>query len=86
MRIVVVGASGTIGQAVVRLLALDHDIVPVGRTTGQYRVDLAVQESIEALFATLGPIDAVVSAAGEARFGELDKLTDADFAFSSATS
>src|SRR5512144_881496 len=82
MRIVVVGASGTIGRAVVRLLENDHDIIPVGRTTGDHQVDIALRESIEALFAALGPVDAVVSAAGEARFADLDTLTDADFAFS----
>jgi NAD(P)-dependent dehydrogenase (short-subunit alcohol dehydrogenase family) len=82
MRIVVVGASGTIGRAVVRLLETDHEIVPVGRTSGDYHVDLAVRESIEALFVALGPVGAVVSAAGEARFADLDALTDADFAFS----
>ncbi len=82
MRIVVVGASGTIGRAVVRLLETDHDIVRVGRTSGDYHMDLAARDSIEALFTELGPVGAVVSAAGEARFADLDALTDADFAFS----
>ncbi|MFO1153265.1 MAG: short chain dehydrogenase [Rhodospirillales bacterium] len=82
MRIVVIGANGTIGSAIARLLMSDHEIVRVGRTSRDYRVDLAARASIEALFAALGPVDAVVSAAGEARFAELEALTDEDFAFS----
>lgn len=81
MRIVVIGANGTIGKAIVNLLAADHEVVRAGRSTGDVRVDLTARESIEALFKALGNIDAIVSAAGEARFAGLDALTDADFAF-----
>jgi NAD(P)-dependent dehydrogenase (short-subunit alcohol dehydrogenase family) len=82
MRIVVIGASGTIGSAVADLLAVDHTVIRVGRSSGDRQVDLASRDSIEALFRSLDPVDAVVSAAGEARFAPLDTLTDADFAFS----
>ncbi len=81
MRIALIGASGTIGSAVAALLAKDHDVVAIGRTSGDYRVDLADPESVKALFQALGTVDAVVSAAGEARFAPFDALTDADFAF-----
>lgn len=81
MRIAIIGASGTIGSAVAALLATEHDVVAVGRTSGDYRVDLAVPESVRGLFQSLGPVDAVVSTAGEARFAPLDALTDEDFAF-----
>lgn len=82
MRIVVIGASGTIGTAVARLLGIEHTVIRVGRSSGSHRVDLASRESIEQLFRAVGPVDAVVSTAGEARFAPLDTLTDADFAFS----
>lgn len=79
MKIIVVGATGTIGSAVVRLLGKHHDIVPVGHRSGQHRVDLESQESIRALFQSVGPFDALVCAAGQARFGPLADLSDADF-------
>jgi NAD(P)-dependent dehydrogenase (short-subunit alcohol dehydrogenase family) len=82
MRIIIIGAAGTIGKAVVEALAERHEIVRVGRSSGDHQVDIASRESIERFFAEAGSFDALVSAAGDARFGPLDSLTDEDFAFS----
>jgi NAD(P)-dependent dehydrogenase (short-subunit alcohol dehydrogenase family) len=82
MRIIVIGATGTIGKAVVEALRGRHDVVPVGHRHGDYQVDLADKGSIERLYESVAPFDAVVSAAGLAKFGALDGLSDADFQFS----
>ena len=82
MRIIVIGATGTIGKAVVEALKGKHDVVQVGHESGDYQVDLADKGSIERLFEAVAPFDAVVSAAGLAKFGALDGLSDADFQFS----
>jgi nucleoside-diphosphate-sugar epimerase len=79
MRIVVIGATGTIGRAVVSHLASRHEVVQVAHSQGDYRVDLESVESIRALYERLGSVDAVVSAAGVARFNPLEQLTDEDF-------
>ncbi|THJ21810.1 MAG: short chain dehydrogenase [Nitrospira sp. CG24D] len=79
MRVVVVGATGTIGSAVVAALSAHHDVVSVGHTSGAIRVDLASIESIIQLFRTVEAFDALVCAAGRAAFGSLDELKDADF-------
>lgn len=79
MRICVIGATGTIGQAVTAALEDGHDLLRVGHESGDYRVDIADRSSIEALFQEVAPFDALVSAAGEAAFGELDELSDEDF-------
>jgi NAD(P)-dependent dehydrogenase (short-subunit alcohol dehydrogenase family) len=79
MRIIVVGATGTIGSAVVSALSAQHDVVSVGHTSGAIRVDLASMESILQLFRTVEAFDALVCAAGRAAFGSLDELKDADF-------
>ncbi|HEU4698931.1 MAG TPA: short chain dehydrogenase [Gemmatimonadales bacterium] len=80
MRILVVGATGTIGRAVVAALAPRHEIVAASRRHAPERVDLRDPESIRALYGRIGPVDAVVSAAGDAAFKPLAELADEDFA------
>jgi NAD(P)-dependent dehydrogenase (short-subunit alcohol dehydrogenase family) len=79
MRVIVVGATGTIGKSVVKVLALEHDVVKVASKSGDYRVDMSQKASIENLFEHVGPFDALVCAAGVARFGQLTELSDEDF-------
>lgn len=83
MRIIVIGATGTIGRAVVDALSPRHDVVAASRSSNP-SVDIADAASIRALFASVGHVDAVVCAAGAARFAPLAELTDDDFAFSIA--
>jgi NAD(P)-dependent dehydrogenase (short-subunit alcohol dehydrogenase family) len=82
MRVIVVGGTGTIGSAVVAALSARHEVVAVGRTRGAVQVDLASPDSIRAMFQAVGRFDAVISAAGQAKFGSLDDLTDAVYLFS----
>lgn len=79
MRVIVIGGTGTIGSAVVKLLATRHDVVTVGHTRGTYQVDLASPDSITSLFKAVGTCDAVVSTAGIAKFASLDDLTYDDY-------
>jgi NAD(P)-dependent dehydrogenase (short-subunit alcohol dehydrogenase family) len=79
MRIIVVGATGTIGSAVVAALMTGHQVVTVGHKGGAFQVDLASQESISQLFRAIGAFDALVSAAGVAKFASFDELGDADY-------
>lgn len=79
VRVVVVGATGTIGSAVVRALEKRHEVVAVSHTRAVHRVDLASPASIASLVAALGPYDALVCAAGLAKFAPLTQLTDSDF-------
>lgn len=82
MRVIVVGGTGTIGSAVVAALSARHEVVVAGRKTGSVHVDLASPDSIRAMFQSVGKFDAVVSAAGQAKFGTLDELMDTDYLFS----
>ncbi|MBV9773110.1 MAG: short chain dehydrogenase [Gemmatimonadetes bacterium] len=82
MRVVLIGATGTIGRAVDRALAARHEVVRVGHTGGDLQVDMASTDSIRRLFEAVGPFDALVSAAGQARFAALEALADDDFRFS----
>ncbi|MBK8508270.1 MAG: short chain dehydrogenase [Candidatus Competibacteraceae bacterium] len=84
MRILVIGATGTIGRAVINALSERHDIVPASHGSTPLTVDLAQPDSIRALYEGAGLVDAVISAAGMARFAPLAGLSDEDFEFSLA--
>lgn len=83
MKIIVIGASGTIGTAVVQALADRHEVIAASRS-GPHSIDISDAASIQRLFEALAPVDALVSAAGQARFNTLAALTDEDFQFSLA--
>jgi NAD(P)-dependent dehydrogenase (short-subunit alcohol dehydrogenase family) len=80
MKVLVIGATGTIGTAVAHALEARHEVLRASHTRSQFSVDLADRESIKQLYAKTGRVDAVVSVAGLAAFGPLLSLTDADFA------
>jgi len=79
MRIIVIGATGTIGRSVAKLLMAEHKVVKVGSNSGDFRADITNKDSLEQLFKEIGPFDALVCAAGVARFAPLDELSDQDF-------
>ena len=75
MKIIVVGATGTIGSAVTKELGARHDIVKVGGASGDVQVDMTSSDSIRRMYQTIGKVDAVISTAGNAQFGSLVQLT-----------
>jgi NAD(P)-dependent dehydrogenase (short-subunit alcohol dehydrogenase family) len=80
MKILVIGATGTIGAAVVQALEARHEVIRASHSRSALTVDLADPESIKRLYARVGPVGGVVSAAGQAAFRPLLSLSDADFA------
>jgi nucleoside-diphosphate-sugar epimerase len=44
MKIVIIGANGTIGQAVAAALAPRHQIVRVGKTSDEHQVDIVLHK------------------------------------------
>jgi NAD(P)-dependent dehydrogenase (short-subunit alcohol dehydrogenase family) len=79
MRILVVGGSGTVGQAAVKELSRRHEIVKAGRTSGDVTVDLMDEASVRAMYRQVGKVDAVVSAAGHVHFGPVSEMTPDQF-------
>lgn len=80
MKIILIGASGTLGKAVAAELGARHEIIRVGRSSGDLRVDITDSASIRALFEQTGGFDALVSAAGKVHFGKLSEMGEAEMA------
>jgi len=82
MKVVVIGATGTIGKAVAdALVKRGHNVIRASRKS-EVRVDIENSATVRALFNLVKDVDAVVTCAGSGGWGSLAKLADEDFAFS----
>jgi len=77
LRILVIGASGTLGRAIVAELGQRHEIVSAGSKSGDIRIDIANPASIVAGLKQAGRLDAVVCAAGNVNFPPLETIAPA---------
>ena len=80
MKILLIGASGTIGSAVDKELSQRHEIVRIGRSSGDFQVDISDSTSIRRLFEQTGKFDALVCAAGNVTFAPLAEMSEESFA------
>jgi len=79
MKIIVIGATGTIGSEVAKALsASKHEVIGASRN-GQVKVNLEDAASIRAVFDKIRGVDAVISCAGNAAFKPFTELADADY-------
>ena len=79
MRIVVIGATGTIGSEVAKALSLKkHEVVHASRN-GHIKVNIDDSASVRAMFEKIRDVDAVISCTGNAIFKPFAELTDADY-------
>jgi len=79
MKIIVVGAGGAVGQAAVAGLGGRHEIITVGRSSGDILVDIEDLESVRAMYQQTGKVDAVVSAVGHGYFGTVAEMNAEQF-------
>ena len=79
-KVLVIGATGTIGKAICAELARDCTVIKVGGSSGDYTVDIASTESIVALYQQFKDVDAVVCAAARGVvFAPLADMTKDDY-------
>jgi NAD(P)-dependent dehydrogenase (short-subunit alcohol dehydrogenase family) len=80
MKILLVGATGRLGAAVGEALTgRGHEVVTVGRTAGDVRADVADPEQTARVFAQVGDVDAVASAAGDVPYKRIADMTPEDY-------
>lgn len=79
MKVIIVGATGTIGSKVTEDLEGDHEVIKVGSSSGDIQADITDSESIEELFEEVESFDALVSATGAGHFGPIHDMTEDDF-------
>lgn len=77
MKILLIGATGTIGEAIGdRLKELGHEVVGVSRKTTP-SLDISQPEQVKAFLASMDPVHHIVCTGGGAHFGgTLDEITD----------
>jgi len=75
MKVLLIGANGTIGQAVRAELSQRHEVISGGRSSGDERVDITDPNSIRELYKRVGKVGAVACAAGNVHFGALADMT-----------
>ncbi|SHG18980.1 short chain dehydrogenase [Ornithinibacillus halophilus] len=76
MKILIVGASGTIGSEVTKVLEdNNNEIIRAGRNGADVTVDHTSEESIKKMYETVGKVDAVINVSGGANFASISEMT-----------
>ncbi len=83
LRILIIGASGELGRAVVAELAPRHEIITAGSKSGDIRINIEDPASIVAGLKQAGPLDAVACTAGAVNFHPLSAIAPGTIAQSS---
>ncbi len=79
MKIIIVGATGTMGKYLANAFEKDHETIRVASSGGDIQADITSPESIENLFKEAGAFDALISTAGPTYVGPWKNLTDKEF-------
>lgn len=79
MKIIIVGATGTMGKHLTSVFEADHEVIRVASKGGDVRTDITSAKSIENLFKQVGSFDALISTAGPTYVGPWKKMTEQDF-------
>lgn len=79
-KIIIVGASGTMGQYLANILEKEnHEIIRASKTSGDIQVDTISAKSIQEMFEKVGEFNALISTAGPTFVGPWKNLNDQTF-------
>lgn len=79
MKIIIVGAGGAVGKTAYDELVQRHEVITVGRNSGDIQADIEDINSIRAMYAKVGHFDALVSTVGHGHFGPVMEMTCEQF-------
>jgi NAD(P)-dependent dehydrogenase (short-subunit alcohol dehydrogenase family) len=79
MKIIIVGASGTMGKHLTSAFEKEHEVIKAAAEGGDIQVDITSTESIEKFFKQVGAFDALISTAGPTYVGPWKKMDDKEF-------
>jgi len=79
MKIIIVGATGTMGTYLVKALENEHEVIKVASKEGNITADITSTESIENMFRQVGQFDALISTAGPTFVGPWNQLNNETF-------
>jgi len=79
MKIIIVGASGTMGKYLTGAFEKEHEVITASTGGCDVQVDISSTASIENMFKQVGAFDALISTAGPTFVGPWKKLTDKEF-------
>ncbi len=79
MKILIIGGNGTIGRRIKERLQTNHEIIVAGKNSGDLKFNLENSSSIRELFEKIGPLDAIIAVAGDAKWDRFENLTEDDY-------
>lgn len=79
MKIIIVGASGTMGKYLTEAFQEEHDIITVNTNSGAIPTDITDVAAIEKMYREAGTFDALICTAGPTFVGPWSRLTDQEF-------
>ena len=79
MKIIIVGATGTMGKHLANAFEKDHEVIRVASKDGDIQADITSTESIENLFKQVGGFDALICTAGPTHVGPWKNMTAKQF-------
>ena len=79
MKVILIGANGAVGQAALRAIGDRHEVIKVGRSTGDIQLNMEDIDDIRALYQKTGKVDAVVATIGHGYFGPVAEMRSDQF-------
>lgn len=79
MKIIIVGATGTMGKYLADAFGKEHEVIRAASKDANILVDITSTESIENMYKQVGSFDALISTAGPTYVGPWKKMTDKEF-------